>query len=54
MYKTLWKIISKNYQNYIYRLHYTRKVLAEPLTVALESPRYAEYVVNNIGLENAV
>ena len=29
-------------------------MLAEPLTVALESPRYAEHGVNNVGLEYAV
>jgi hypothetical protein len=34
-----WKIISKNYQNYIYRFNYKRKVLTESLIVALESPK---------------
>ena len=49
-----WKIISKNYQNYIHLFHYKRNVFAEHLKVAFESSRYTEHGLNNIGLEYAV
>jgi len=52
--KTVEKIKSKDYQNYICRFHYKIKVFAEPRIVAHESPAYAEHSVNNSGLEYAV